>query len=229
MTDNTIAFNGGPEDDTSYNFQIQPVYSIENDSNWNMIARAVLPIMGIEPGVVIPPIGPEPRPPNGSSWGLSDTIVQYFFSPKSDAKWKWGVGPQASLKTRTSDRQAGPGWVGGMAGVVFGGVGDWALGSIVMQHWGEENFSLATIQIIAMYNFPNAPGWYAGYNNSITYNWEASSGNALTLPLGGIVGKTLLLNNGDGLDLNVGVYGTGEKPDNVPSWQLKFGISYFFN
>lgn len=229
MTDNTIAFNGGPDDDTSYGFQLQPVYSIESDSDWNMIARAVVPIMGLEPGVVVPPIGPEPRPPTGSSWGLSDTILQYFFSPKSESSWKWGIGPQASLKTRTSSRQAGPGWGGGVAGVLFGGVGDWSLGAIAMQHWGEDDFSLGTLQLIAFYNFQDAPGWYVGYNNSITYDWGASSGNRLTLPLGALFGKTLLLQNGDGLDLNIGAYALAEKPDDAPDWQIKFGISYFFN
>ena len=98
-----------------------------------------------------------------------------------------------------------------------------------MQHWGEGSFSLGTLQLIAMYNFPNAPGTYVGYDNSITYNWNGTSGNRLTLPLGGVAGKTLLLGNGDGLDLNVGVYGLVDKPDDAPSWQLKFGISCFWN
>ena len=229
MTDNTIAFDGGPDDDTSYGFQLQPVYAIPNSSNWNMIARGIVPIMGFEPGVVIPPIGPDPRPDSGSSWGIGDSFFQFFFSPKSDSKWKWGVGPQASLRTRTSSRQAGPGWGGGLAGVLFGGVGDWALGAIVMQHWGQDNFNLATLQLIGMYNLPSSPGTYIGYNNSITYNWKASSGNRTTIPLGATFGKTLLLESGNGLDLNVGVYGLVEKPDDAPSWQLKFGISYFFN
>ncbi len=52
MTDNTIAFDGGPNKDTSYNFQLQPVYSIENNTSWNMILRGIVPIIGIEPGVV---------------------------------------------------------------------------------------------------------------------------------------------------------------------------------
>ena len=229
MSDNTIAFKGGADDDTSYNFQLQPVYSIPNESSWNMIARAVVPVMGFEPGVVYPPIGPDPRPPEGSSWGVGDTIAQYFFSPKSDSTWKWGVGPQVSLKTRSSSRQAGPGWGGGAAGVVFGGVGNWALGAIGMQHWGEEDFSLGTLQLIAMYNFESKPGVYLGYNNAITYNWNGDSGNKLTLPLGALFGKTILLGNGDGLDLNIGAYSLVERPDDAPSWQLKFGISYFFN
>ena len=74
MTDNTIAFDGGPDDDTSYGFQLQPVYAIQNDSNWNMIARGIIPIMGFEPGVVIPPIGPDPRPTSGSDWGIGDSF-----------------------------------------------------------------------------------------------------------------------------------------------------------
>jgi len=229
MTDNTIAFNGGPDDDTSYSFQIQPVYAIPNDSNWNMIARGIVPIMGFEPGVVIPPIGPDPRPPSGSSWGFGDSIFQFFISPKSNAAWKWGVGPQLSLKTHSSSRQAGPGWGGGLAGILFGGVGNWGLGAIVMQHWGEDNFSVGTLQLTAMYNLPGSPGTYIGYNNALTFNWEASSGNKVTIPLGATFGKTMLLGNGDGLDVSVGVYGLVEKPDDAPNWQLKIGVSYLFN
>ncbi|MEH6570954.1 MAG: hypothetical protein V7709_17870 [Halioglobus sp.] len=231
MSDNTIAFDGGEDgDDTAYGFQIQPVYAIENDSSMNMILRAVVPIVGVDPGTVLPPLGPEPRPDEGDQWGLSDSIVQYFFSPKSDGGVKWGVGPQVSLKTRTSDQQAGPGWGAGFAGVIFGGVGNWALGAIAMQHWGEEDdFSRATLQGIVTYNFESVPGAYIGYNNAMTYNWKADSGDKLTLPLGLTLGRTILLGNGDGLDFSIGAYDLVERPENSPEWQLKLGLSYFFN
>lgn len=229
MTDNTIAFDGGPDDSTSYGFQIQPVYSIKNETSFNMIARAVVPVIGVEPGVVLPPIGPEPRPDDGSNWGIGDTIVQYFFSPKSTSAWKWGIGPQVSLRTHTSSQQAGPGWGGGIAAVLFGGVGNWALGLIGMQHWGEDDFNVGTLQAIALYNFESMPGTYLGYNNSITFNWEAESGNTTTLPVGATFGRTLLLQSGNGLDLNIGAYRLVERPENSPEWQLKFGVSYFFN
>ena len=227
MTDNTIAFDGGPNDDTSYGFQFQPVYAIPGD-RINMIARAVIPVIGVEPGVVLPPLGPEQRPPTDNDWGLSDTIVQYFFSPKSEAGIKWGIGPQVSLSTHTSDRQAGPGWGGGVAAVIFGGAGNWALGAIGMQHWGEKNYSVGTLQVIAMYNFESTPGMYLGYNNAMTFNWEATSGNTLTLPLGLTFGRTLPLSGGAGIDLSIGAYNLVERPTNAPRWQLKFGISYFF-
>ena len=228
MTDNTIAFNGGVEESTSYSFQLQPVYSTSGEA-WNTIFRGIVPIAGIEPTVVVPPIGPEPRPPGGSTWGLSDSIVQVFFSPKSDDAWKWGIGPQVSLDTSTTDRLAGAGWGYGAAAVLFGGVGNLAIGVLGMYHWGEGDYEVGTIQPILLYNFPNAPGWYLGYNNSLTYNRKAESGSKWQIPLGLTVGKTLLLGNKDGLDLSLGAYDLTEAPELGSSWQLKFGISYFFN
>lgn len=231
MTDNTIAFQAGEnKNDTTFGFQFQPVYTIPNSTGVNMIARAIIPIIGVEPGVVVPPIGGEPRPENASKWGLSDVMVQYFFSPKSDSSLKWGIGPQVSLKTHSSDRTAGPGWGGGLAGVIFGGSGQFSYGAVVMQHWGDNgNFSLMTVQPIVIYLLKSMPGVYVGYNNAFTYNWKERDKDALTLPLGMTVGKTLLLGNGDGLDLSVGAYPLAVHPAQAPRWQLKFGISYFFN
>lgn len=68
-----------------------------------------------------------------------------------------------------------------------------------------------------------------GYNNAITYNWNASSGEKLTLPLGLTVGRTLLLGSGNGLDLFIDGYGMVEKPTDAPEWQIRFGISYIWN
>ena len=100
------------------------MYSIPNETDFNQIARPVIPIVGVEAGVDTPRLGPNPRPEEGSQWGLSDPIPQYFFSPKSDGSVEWGIKPQVSVKTRTSERQAGPGWGAGIAGVIFGGAGN---------------------------------------------------------------------------------------------------------
>ncbi len=81
MTDNTIALDGGPDDDTSYGFQFQPVYAIPSEGRINMIVRAVIPLVGVDPGVVLPPLGPDERPSYCYNWGMSYSFVQYFFSP----------------------------------------------------------------------------------------------------------------------------------------------------
>ena len=230
MTDNTVAFQAGEDkDDTTFAFQIQPVYAIPNETKLNMIARAVLPIIGIEAGAVAPPLGWEPRPEDGSTWGIGDTLVQYFFSPKTDGSFKWGIGPQVSLKTHTSDRTAGAGWGGGLAGVVFGGSGQWSYGAIAMQLWGEDDFSVFTLQPIVMRLLKSMPGAYIGYNNAMTYNPKSKSDDKWAVPLGLTFGKAVVFKSGDFMDLSVGAYPMAVRPEGAPSWQFKFGISYFFD
>jgi hypothetical protein len=133
-----------------------------------------------------------------------------------------------SLKTRTSDRQAGPGWGAGVGGVVFGSAGQLSYGALVAQHWGDD-FSLLTVQPIVVYLVKSLPGAYLGYNNSMTYDWKASEGNAFTLPLGLTFGKAVVGESGDFWDLSVGVYPLAVRPERAAKWQLKLGVSYFFN
>jgi len=115
MTDNDVNFNTGEdEDETSYGFQLQPVYAIPfEDLGFNLVNRAVIPILGMAEGGQKSILG-EPTPSDdGRTWGLSDSLLQFFFSPRTDDPWKWGIGPMVSLKTRTDSDLAGPGWGGG--------------------------------------------------------------------------------------------------------------------
>ncbi len=230
-TDNTIAFDSGEDDgDTNYNFQLQPVYSISSE-RLNYIPRAVIPIIGLEPGAVEPPLGPNPAPDVDSTWGISDTIVQMFISPKTDASVKWGIGPQVALKTRTSDRVAGPGWGAGLAGVVVGNIGtNWSYAGIMMHLWGDEDdFNQTSVQPMLYYNFDAVPGMALSYNNTITYNWEADSGDKWTVPLGLTLSRTWVLSGGTGFDLGVGYYFLVESPEAAPDSQLKFSLTWVFN
>ena len=85
MTDNTIGFNTGTDEGTSYGFQIQPVYAIDYpEHGFTFIPRAVIPITGLEPGTKTRFTGENGNPiPTGSErvWGLGDSIVQFFFAP----------------------------------------------------------------------------------------------------------------------------------------------------
>jgi len=157
MTDNTVNFGTGDDERTGYNFQLQPVYSIPFEK-FNFIPRAVIPIVGAPGGADFPNLPPGASGDN-TQWGLSDMTVQTFFNPKSEGGLKWGVGPQVSLKTRTSERVAGPGWGAGPGGVIVGGAGDFSYAVLISQHWAfDGNFSLATVQPSFFYNIPSMPG-----------------------------------------------------------------------
>jgi len=231
MTDNSIGFNSGTDGGTSFGFQLQPVYAIDfPDRGFTFIPRAVIPIMGLEPGTKVPPVE-EPTPAGRSSvWGLGDTVLQALYAPKSNRSWKWGIGPQVSLKTRTDSALGGPGWGAGVAGVVVGSItDDISFAGVVGNLWGGDgDFNLATIQPVVLYNIAAVPGAWVGYNAVISADWNASSGNTWTIPLGLTVGRTFDMGSGNGLDLSVGAYGNVVRPDGAPDWQIRFGVTWVF-
>lgn len=228
MSDNTIAF-GTADEQTSYGFQLQPVYSIPTDLGFNFIARGIVPIAGVHQGASFPKLGPGQVGGNGVTWGISDIMLQGFFVPQlENSPIKIGFGPQVSLRTRTDPAVGGPGWGAGLAGVAFGFAGDVAYGGVFGHHWGEDNFNLSTVQPIVFYNSDLFGGSYVGYNNSITYNWTADAGDRWQVPFGLTVGKTFAFDGGYAVDVNVGGYGLVAHPRGGADAQVKFGVSVFF-
>ena len=232
MTDNSFNLNtGNPDERTGYNFQIQPVYALPFEKVI-FIPRAVIPIVGAPAGAKFPELGP---PVGGGAddvtWGLSDITVQTFFSPRSDSEggWKWGVGPQVSLKTRSDSLVAGPGWGLGVSAVVVGSIGPFATAVLANQHWGDEgDFSVFTFQPMVFWDLPGVPGATLHYNNSITADWRIEAGKEWSVPLGLGASKSFVLGGGLGLDLAVGYYHMVSRPEGGPSGQGKLGLTFLF-
>ena len=229
MTDNDISFNAGSkEDEFSYGFQLQPVYAIPfEEQGFNLINRAVIPILGIPGGGQKPILG-EPTPVSTDhTWGLSDSMLQFFFNPHTDSAWKWGVGPNISIPTRTDDDLKGPGWGAGPIAVLVGGFGENLSTSFITGHlWGEEaGFSTSMLQPMIFYNLPNA--WNIHYSNIISYDWNAeNSSDAWTVPIGFAVGKMFALKGGHGLEFFAGPYYNAARPDGAAEWTIKWGINW---
>lgn len=225
MTDNAINFSTGqPEETTGYNFQLQPVYAVPTKT-FNFIPRAVIPIIGAPQGANWPGLG-EPSAASGTTWGLGDIIVQTFFNPKGDGAWKWGIGPQFSLKTATDSAVAGPGWGAGVGGVLVGGAGDFAFAFLVNQHWGQSGFSVSSVQPMIFYNLPSLPGFAISYNNTISLDWNGTAGNEWTVPLGLGVSQAFQVGGGHGLELLLGYYWMVERPEGAPDSQLRFMVNW---
>ena len=96
-------------------------------------------------------------------------MLQFFFSPRTDAPYKWGVGPMVSLRTRTDSKLAGAGWGGGPVLIFVGDIGNLSTAFIGGHLWGEEDgFSTTFLQPMFFYNLPNA--WNIQYNNIVAYD-----------------------------------------------------------
>ncbi|MBB3700552.1 hypothetical protein KMW28_20490 [Flammeovirga yaeyamensis] len=229
MSDNDLLFKTG-ENDFSFSSSIQPVKAWSFDkAGFNFIARGVIPILGLAPQAQTPVVGEPISNTTSPTWGLSDMITQFFFSPKTDGAWKWGIGPMFSLKTRTNEKLAGPGWGSGPVGVAVGGAGNFAFAFIAGHLWGfDEQFSTSIFQPMIFYNFPSKPGLSVAYNNQVSYNWSASENNELTLPLGLSVNRSWGMADGYGLELGVGPYWNVVKPEGSASFMTRLNVAVIF-
>ncbi len=233
MTDNVIGFDTGTTEETSFGFQLQPVYAIDMpDKGMTLIPRAVIPIVGLEPGTRTPITGQDgnPTPGTESTWGLSDSIVQLFIAPHLKSSWKWGVGPQISLPTHTRSELKGPEWGAGLAGILVGNFTDQlSFAGIAANHWGfDGNFNSAVIQPMLFYNWISVPGAYWAYNAVLSADWQAPSDETWTVPLGLSIGRTFDMGNGNGLDAMIGPYKNVVRPTGAADWTLRFQVNWMF-
>ena len=220
---NNTNFDFGPEEGTQNILNIQPVWPIELNDDWNFITRTILPVVS-QPGLV---------PGQSRKNGLGDTTFTGFFSPKKPTSggMTWGVGPAVLLPTATDDRLGNDQWGLGPSVVFLKMPGQWVIGSLFSQVWsvggeGGSEVSFFTWQYFINYNLAN--GVYLTTAPIITANWNAgSSGDTWTVPFGGGVGKIFKIGKRP-VNSSIQVYYNVEKPSFGPDWQLRIQLQLLF-
>lgn len=91
---NNFDFNVGPLEGFRYTLNAQPVIPFSISEKWNVISRAIVPIIS-QSGVT---------GKDRSETGLGDIALSFYFSPKEAKNGiVWGVGPVLLLPTATED------------------------------------------------------------------------------------------------------------------------------
>jgi hypothetical protein len=218
---NQFNFGVGPGDHLQYVLNIQPVIPMPIGSGWNWINRAIVPLM------YQPSIGGG----LGNEFGLGDIQYQGFLTPAAASPIIWGVGPVVQLPTAT-DRSLGQGkYALGVGGVVLYMGGPWVIGALVNNIWSVAGHSdRATvnqmlIQPFVNYNFE--AGWYATSSPIITANWEASSGERWTVPLGAGFGRVFPIGR-QPVNVQLASYYNVERPTGGAEWQIRFQFQLLF-
>jgi hypothetical protein len=211
---------GADHDQTIYILNVQPVIPLRLTEDWNLITRTIAPIIN----------QPSLFPGDESAFGLGDLNPTFFLSPAKPGKFIWGVGPTFTLPTATDSRLGSGKWSMGPAAVGLVMDGPWVAGALVNQQWSfagwrDQDVSQLLIQPFVNYNLPDA--WYLVSAPILTANWEASSGNKWTVPLGGGVGKLFKL---DKLPINTQLqaFYNVERPLFAADWQLRFQFQLLF-
>ncbi len=219
---NNTNFNVGPYARDQDVLNIQPVIPLHITKNWNLITRTILPIIW----------QPDAEKPNGQGWyGFGDLNPSLFFSPAHPGKLIWGVGPAIVLPTATAP-ELGQGKLSVGPGVVaLTTPGHWVIGALANNVWSIAGTgSRAPVnQFLLQYfiNYNIKHGWYVTTAPIITANWRASSGNVLTLPFGGGVGRIFKIGF-QPVNLQVQGFGNAKYPEGTSPWGLRVELAFLF-
>jgi len=216
---NKFEFGRGYEDAFAYELELQPVYPVSL-GRMNLINRFIIPLAyreGAYPGV-------------SDETGLRNITYQAFFSPAEAGDVIWGLGPTMTIPTNTDDSLGSDKWAAGPAALALTIQGHWVSGVLGQHFWDfagdddDPDVNLSTLQYFVNYNTPD---YYLNTSPTMSYNWEADSDEAWTIPVGGGIGKVVRFNDTP-VDLRASAYWNVEAPDSAPDWFLEFQIKLLF-
>ncbi len=217
---NNTLWEFGPLEKTQNILNVQPVFPFSLNEDWNLISRTILPVIS-QPEFVVG---------QGRTDGIGDVSESLFLSPAKPGKWIWGVGPVVLLPTATDKRLGSDGsWSLGPSVLALTMPGKWVVGGLVSNAWdvagSGDDVNFFTFQAIANYNMEH--GWYLTSTPIITANWEASSGQKWTVPLGGGVGRVFRI-GAPPFNVQGQVFYNVDAPDTVGDWSLRVQLQMMF-
>ena len=219
---NNTAFGVGPNQRVQDVLNMQPVIPLHLTKEWNLITRTILPIVW----------QPNASQPNGQGWyGLGDLNPSLFLSPAKPGKVIWGIGPALVFPTATAP-ELGQGKVSAGPGIVaLSTPGHWVIGVLANNVWSFAGTGSRppVNQLLVQYfiNYNMKKGWYLVTAPIITANWRASSGNALTLPFGGGVGRIMKIGF-QPVNIQTEFFGNAVHPAGASPWGMRLEIAFLY-
>jgi hypothetical protein len=165
---------------------------------------------------------------NDNTWGLGPTNFSAFLSPANPGPVIWGVGPAIQIPTTTDNQLGSRDWAAGPTVVALTMQGPWVFGAVASQVWsiGDNKNSPNTSAFFTnpFINYNLSDGWYLTSAPIITANWEATSGNKWTVPVGGGFGKIQRI-GGLPFNLSVAAFENVVRPDPGADWEFRLQIA----
>jgi hypothetical protein len=211
----------GAGDETGFRYIFQPAFPFARENGDKIIFR---------PAFNFPIDEPYFDPDAGhfrSGGGIGDIGFDLAYAPKTDGHVSWGVGIVGGLPTGTNKNLRGDNWTLGPE-AFFAYIDTWGLIGAFATHSTKIagdglDANLTTIQYF--YFASLGGGWQLGAGPTISYDWEATSGNHWNVPIGMGVSKTTTV-FGRPLKLNVELDYSVVRPDIFGAeWLLKFSFT----
>jgi hypothetical protein len=201
---------------------IEPMMPIGLTENWKLVNRPTLPILSN-------PI-PEVDSHNVSfdrKDGIGDLSIPMMLSLKVPGTLTWALGPTFSFPTASATSLGTNHYEVGPAALLLYKNPKITVGALTQYWWSYKDQNDATTndsshgEIIYFYYYNLPDAWQVGFNPTITYDNEASSGNKWNVPVGIVVGKMLKFGKTP-VKIQVGFeYAAVQQDDYGTEWRFK--------
>ena len=213
-------FDEAPFGRTQEVLDIEPVVPLHISSDWNLIARTIIPVIS-QPDPIL----------NSNTNGIGDITEELFFSPLHSGALIWGAGPVFTVPSAT-DPILGTGRVlFGPTAVFLTTPGHWVMGVLVNNQWsvGGDPLRPSVNEFLAQpfinYNLPH--GWFLTSSPIITANWLAAPGQQWVVPVGGGFGRVFKIGD-QPVNALINAYYNAINPTGAPNWQLRAQLTFLF-
>ena len=157
---------GSRDDGWRLQMNFQPVIPFHLTEHWNLISRIIVPVTYQE----------DIYPGEGSQFGLGDTSMSLYFSPKEPTSSGiiWGTGPQLLFPTASDKLLGREKWGAGPGVIALVQPGPWAVGALGHHVWSyagdsdRQDVNNSFIQPFLAYTWPSA--WTASGFSESNYN-----------------------------------------------------------
>jgi hypothetical protein len=206
----------GPDDQTRFVLNVQPVMPFSLNPQWNVVARVILPLVSQPPLAA----GGEPV------FGISDVLASFFFSPTSGSI-VWGAGPVISLPSTTVPTLGTEKWSAGPTVVVLKQEGPWTYGALWNQVWSfagnakRDDVSQMFLQPFLAYTTKGLVT--ITLQSESTANWKADD-HKWTVPINVLFSK---LSSFGTLPASymIGFGGFAASPEIGPDWKVRAALT----
>jgi hypothetical protein len=202
----------------NYTLSFQPSMVSKFSTHWNIVNRLDVPFK-YQPGRT---------PGEKDSFGLGNITYESFIGPSNGRNLFWGIGPTIQIPSTTDNQLGTQKWSAGIAGAVTFVKGPIVAGVRVNQLWSfagksdPEDVNRTAIEYFAYATFAN--GWWIGTSPVNIANWEATSDERWTIPLGGGFGK--VVGKRHPVNLKLEAYSYAEAPTEYGDWSILLGFDF---
>lgn len=199
---------------------IQPVVPVSLGTDWNMISRTIVPVIGQN----------DVTGPGTSQFGLGDIVQSLFFSPKapSASGIVWGAGPVVLVPTATDQALGGGKWGVGPTAVVLKIAGPITYGALANHIWSfagkdsRNDISASFVQPFFTYTTKKATTF--SINSETTYDWN---NDIWLVPINVAISQLVVVGK-QPVSFGGGVKYWVESPTGGPDWGLRLSVTLLF-